>query len=60
ARQNGPGIENSAMIDRSMELEVLDTQTIKLEVPYWLDRHDESGVARLIVKEDEISGGAKK
>ncbi|MCU1724485.1 MULTISPECIES: hypothetical protein [unclassified Pseudomonas] len=47
------------MSDMSMEFEVLDAQTIKLEVPYWLDRHDESGVARLIVKEDEISGGAK-
>ena len=47
------------MSDMSMEFEVLDAQTIKLEVPYWLDRHDESGVARLIVKEDKISGGAK-
>ena len=47
------------MIDRSMALEVLDTQTIKFEVPYWPDRHDESGVAQVIVKDDEISGEAK-
>ncbi len=42
-----------------MEFEVLDTQTIKLEVPYWPDRNDEFDVARLIVKADKITGGAK-
>ncbi|WP_159985321.1 hypothetical protein [Pseudomonas sp. Irchel 3E13] len=47
------------MSDVSMEFEVLDAQTIKLEVPYWPDTYDESGVARLIVKEDEISGEPK-
>ncbi|MCU1724489.1 hypothetical protein [Pseudomonas sp. 5P_5.1_Bac1] len=47
------------MSDVPMVFEVLDAQTIKLEVPYWPYRNDESGAARLIVKEDEISGGPK-
>ncbi|WP_095158977.1 T6SS effector BTH_I2691 family protein [Pseudomonas sp. Irchel 3E13] len=36
-----------------------DFHALVLEVSYWPDKSDEAGVARLIVKEDKISGGAK-
>lgn len=34
----------------------LDFHALELEVSYWPDKSDESGVARLIVKEDKIEG----
>ena len=34
----------------------LDFHALELEVSYWPDKSDESGVARLIVKEDKIQG----
>ncbi|MDR0281242.1 MAG: hypothetical protein LBJ37_25545, partial [Paucimonas sp.] len=34
----------------------LDFRALELEVSYWPDKSDESGVARLIVKEDKIEG----
>ena len=34
----------------------LDFHALELQVSYWPDKSDESGVARLIVKEDKISG----
>ncbi|MDG9886364.1 hypothetical protein N7650_26415 [Pseudomonas sp. GD04058] len=34
----------------------LDFHALELEVSYWPDKSDESGVARLIVKEDKIDG----
>ncbi|MCU1732955.1 MULTISPECIES: hypothetical protein [unclassified Pseudomonas] len=40
----------------SMNFEVLGKQTIKFEVSYWPDKSDESGMARLIVREDKITG----
>ncbi|MFD2640554.1 T6SS effector BTH_I2691 family protein [Pseudomonas japonica] len=38
---------------------VLDFHALELEVDYWPDKSDESGVARLIVKEDKINGRAE-
>lgn len=35
---------------------ILDFHALELEVSYWPDTSDESGVARLIVKEDKIDG----
>lgn len=35
---------------------ILDFHALELEVSYWPDKSDESGVARLIVKEDKING----
>ncbi len=40
----------------SMDFEILDIQTIKFEVFCWSGKSDESGMARLIVREDKISG----
>ncbi|NNJ14526.1 hypothetical protein CSV86_004310 [Pseudomonas putida CSV86] len=37
-------------------LRPLDFHALELEVSYWPDKSDESGVARLVVKEDKISG----
>ena len=34
----------------------LDFHALELEVTYWPDKSDESGLARLIVKEDKIKG----
>ena len=34
----------------------LDFHALELEVSFWPDKSDESGVARLVVKEDKISG----
>ncbi|MDR0277591.1 MAG: hypothetical protein LBJ37_06885 [Paucimonas sp.] len=38
---------------------VLDFHALELEVSYWPDKSDESGVARFIVKEDKIPGRPK-
>ncbi|WP_318531824.1 T6SS effector BTH_I2691 family protein [Pseudomonas huaxiensis] len=35
---------------------VLDFHALELEVSYWPDKSDESGMARLIVREDKIAG----
>ncbi|MHA6194124.1 T6SS effector BTH_I2691 family protein [Pseudomonas wadenswilerensis] len=37
----------------------IDFHALELEVSYWPDKNDESGAARLIVKEDKISGRSK-